>query len=973
LATAAVAGALVGGVAGAAPAITLVPAAPSVCTWQGGDGSTPSSWADGNNWTTTYSGTSGSCTSAGGPAAGSIVVFPAGASTKAVTYDTGVSAFDAMEFDASYTVSGSGTITLTPLGTTSPQENTSCGATVGICATSGSTTFAPGLSVGAPQEFAAGNGATFQLNGALSGSSPLSVDDATYGGTITLTQDDSAFSGGVTVGGGTSSGGGLAITNGNALGSATTTIDHGGWLWVGASGSNLTVPNTVVLGDNQSGIAWLIDRGADDWTGTVELNHTTTPYVAATTGNSSQTFTISGDIVDDGTGTPPPLELNGTVSSTFSGDIEIAGPDNTYDGGTIVDPQAVQVDAGSTLGTGTVTVNSGAVGPYPWAILAGDGTVPAVNSNGMLLPLGTSRVFVAGARQSAVSQALANPRALGEGPGILTATGNVDLNVGGTPGGGAFAAFLYGTSPGSGPNGYSQLQVSPGKQVNLHYAALLLADDYQQTGASYTVISAPGGVSGEFYDLCTDSPIPPGGTTHASIYGCGSRTYRVTYTLTSVVLTDVTGSSSGGGGGGGGSQGCPSGATCNSASTPTGANPAIASEGGVTATASGGVGSVQVGAYSTNPAGPPTFGSTGRYFDVRLSSPNTFTQVTVQDCDLNGGTSLEWWNPSAVGGAGAWQLVVGDPGPTYSAGPPACVSVTLDSTTSPSLADLTGTVFAVSNGATAGASAANGAPEGYWLAGSDGGVFAFGDAGYYGSVPGVGVHINDVVGMSPTADRAGYWLAGSDGGVFSFGDAGFHGSVPGAIGHAPASPVVGMAATPDGGGYWLVGADGGVYAFGDAGFHGSVPGAIGHAPASPVVGMAATPDGGGYWLTGADGGVYAFGDAGFHGSVPGAIGHAPASPVVGIAPSPDGLGYWLTGTDGGVYAFGDAGFHGSVPGAIGHAPASPVVGIAPSPDGLGYWLTGTDGGVYSFGDAGFEGSVPGAGAHVNDVRGIAAT
>jgi hypothetical protein len=95
--------------------------------------------------------------------------------------------------------------------------------------------------------------------------------------------------------------------------------------------------------------------------------------------------------------------------------------------------------------------------------------------------------------------------------------------------------------------------------------------------------------------------------------------------------------------------------------------------------------------------------------------------------------------------------------------------------------------------------------------------------------------------------------------------------------------------------------------------------------------------------------------------------------VVGIAPSPDGLGYWLTGTDGGVYAFGDAGFHGSVPGAIGHAPASPVVGIAPSPDGLGYWLTGTDGGVYSFGDAGFEGSVPGAGAHVNDVRGIAAT
>ena len=57
----------------------------------------------------------------------------------------------------------------------------------------------------------------------------------------------------------------------------------------------------------------------------------------------------------------------------------------------------------------------------------------------------------------------------------------------------------------------------------------------------------------------------------------------------------------------------------------------------------------------------------------------------------------------------------------------------------------------------------------------------------------------------------------SDGGVFAFGDAGFYGST-GAI-HLN-QPIVGMAATPDGQGYWLVASDGGVFAFGDAGFHG---------------------------------------------------------------------------------------------------------------------------------------------------------
>ena len=70
----------------------------------------------------------------------------------------------------------------------------------------------------------------------------------------------------------------------------------------------------------------------------------------------------------------------------------------------------------------------------------------------------------------------------------------------------------------------------------------------------------------------------------------------------------------------------------------------------------------------------------------------------------------------------------------------------------------------------------------------------------------------------PPRTARGYWLVASDGGIFAFGDAGFHGST-GDI-HLN-QPIVGMAATPDGQGYWLVASDGGIFTFGAAGFHGS--------------------------------------------------------------------------------------------------------------------------------------------------------
>ena len=215
--------------------------------------------------------------------------------------------------------------------------------------------------------------------------------------------------------------------------------------------------------------------------------------------------------------------------------------------------------------------------------------------------------------------------------------------------------------------------------------------------------------------------------------------------------------------------------------------------------------------------------------------------------------------------------------------------------------------------------------KGYWIVGADGGVFAYGGAAYYGSLPGLGVKVDDVIGIAATPDGRGYWLVATDGSVYAFGDATYLGSLPGLS--ISVADVVGIATTPDGRGYWLVATDGGVFSFGDARFHGS----MGGLPLNrPVVAMATTPDGGGYWLVASDGGVFSFGDARFHGSMGG---HPLNQPIVAVTISTDGGGYWLVAGDGGVFTFGDAPYYGSTGGT---AAGVGTVGLVPTPGDAAY-------------------------------------
>ena len=207
-----------------------------------------------------------------------------------------------------------------------------------------------------------------------------------------------------------------------------------------------------------------------------------------------------------------------------------------------------------------------------------------------------------------------------------------------------------------------------------------------------------------------------------------------------------------------------------------------------------GSGTLTVATYASDPVA--AFSTGTAYFDVSISSGSSFSSVSFTVCGMTSGQVVLWWNPTAQ----AFQAV-SDQTAVNAGG---CATVTVNDTTTPDLAEMYGTVFAVGSTPTAtggsGGSPTGGptpttpptttttitstATLGYWLAAADGGIFSFGDANYYGSMG--GQHLNaPIVSITPTPDGKGYWLAAADGGIFTFGDANFYGSMGGQHLNAP--------------------------------------------------------------------------------------------------------------------------------------------------------------------------------------------
>lgn len=150
-----------------------------------------------------------------------------------------------------------------------------------------------------------------------------------------------------------------------------------------------------------------------------------------------------------------------------------------------------------------------------------------------------------------------------------------------------------------------------------------------------------------------------------------------------------------------------------------------------------------------------------------------------------------------------------------------------------------------------------GSPADYLALQEDGALDLYGPTGVLWASPDAEQVTSDVAGLVGTPDEAGYWLVASDGGIFAFGDARFQGSMGGSALNAP---ITAMASSRSTGGYWLFGSDAGVFSFNAPFF-----GAGGVDSDDHIVGATVDASNQGYWLVASDGEVFTFGNAHFFG------------------------------------------------------------------------------------------------------------
>lgn len=72
-----------------------------------------------------------------------------------------------------------------------------------------------------------------------------------------------------------------------------------------------------------------------------------------------------------------------------------------------------------------------------------------------------------------------------------------------------------------------------------------------------------------------------------------------------------------------------------------------------------GAGSVTLSQFPRghDPVGPTTFASTGRFLEVAVAPGSQPTGLALSICGVGAARRLEWWNPAAGSGAGAWEPV----------------------------------------------------------------------------------------------------------------------------------------------------------------------------------------------------------------------------------------------------------------------------------------------------------------------------
>ncbi len=292
---------------------------PVTCTWTDSDHTVNDNWSNGSNWS------GQGCTSTGGPPAGAAIVFPSGLSNPGVSYDSGSnSSFDSITFEAPYTVSEvSGAPTLIAL---TPTAATPCGSSIGLCDTSttGKVTFAPGVTLGSPEEVATVPAATLFLEGIISGSHAILIGDSTNTGSVFLEpggascSSSNSYSGPTTV-----RGGDLYLECSNSLPSGTAVSVESGAVLSPELLSGGTVANDITDNGTVDSVAW-----------------------------TGQTQTLSGVI--SGSGTFSTVNAAPDATTVLTGN-------NAYSGGTTVAPGTTLLDEPASTGTDPLGASAGAV------------------------------------------------------------------------------------------------------------------------------------------------------------------------------------------------------------------------------------------------------------------------------------------------------------------------------------------------------------------------------------------------------------------------------------------------------------------------------------------------------------------------------------------------------------------------------------------------------------------------------------